>query len=284
MQSIPGYYHQGFTPSYSTTTSSAINSSAPPDLSAIENHLAQTLDTSKRKQVKNACTNCQKACKKCDDARPCPRCVKYGVEDSCISSVRKERKKGIKRGPYKKRKNFAVRNGLDDKEISSANTTTSISTPNNTVDDKNDGSRSSNNYQNAQCQSRTQQQQSGNVATFTYPPNLNHYGQAYDAYAAYYMHYLVPGNQQYSHLAPQQQQELGSILGQNSFYPRPFNQTKTDTKPAPPVPSTSNSSGTSSPTNSNEDDETNAKFARLTELCSAALGHQEKVKSEHEHQ
>lgn len=81
----------------------------------------------KRKQVKNACgnvinfcllftekqnsdpiacktVNCQKACKKCDDGRPCQRCIKYGLTDTCVNSVRKERKKGIKRGPYKKRK------------------------------------------------------------------------------------------------------------------------------------------------------------------------------------
>lgn len=59
---------------------------------------------SKRRQVKNACTNCQKACKKCDDQRPCPRCVKYGTADDCVDSVRKERKKGIKRGSYKKKR------------------------------------------------------------------------------------------------------------------------------------------------------------------------------------
>ena len=58
---------------------------------------------SKRRQVKNACTNCQKACKKCDDARPCLRCVKYGIAEECVDSHRKERKKGVKRGPYKKR-------------------------------------------------------------------------------------------------------------------------------------------------------------------------------------
>jgi hypothetical protein len=58
---------------------------------------------SKRRQVKNACTNCQKACKKCDDARPCLRCVKYGISEECVNSQRKERQKGIKRGPYKKR-------------------------------------------------------------------------------------------------------------------------------------------------------------------------------------
>ncbi|KAG8924132.1 hypothetical protein FRC03_008554 [Tulasnella sp. 419] len=57
----------------------------------------------KRRQVKNACTNCQKACKKCDEERPCSRCVKYGIDKDCVDSQRKERKKGIKRGPYKKR-------------------------------------------------------------------------------------------------------------------------------------------------------------------------------------
>ncbi|PPQ66878.1 hypothetical protein CVT26_009818 [Gymnopilus dilepis] len=57
----------------------------------------------KRRQVKNACTHCQKACKKCDDARPCLRCVKYGISEECVDSQRKERKKGVKRGPYKKR-------------------------------------------------------------------------------------------------------------------------------------------------------------------------------------
>jgi len=58
---------------------------------------------SKRRQVKKACTNCQKACKKCDDGRPCKRCITYGTADECVDTQRKERKKGIKRGPYKKR-------------------------------------------------------------------------------------------------------------------------------------------------------------------------------------
>ncbi|KAK0545890.1 hypothetical protein OC846_005493, partial [Tilletia horrida] len=60
-----------------------------------------------RVQVKNACINCQRACKKCDIGRPCTRCVKYGLEDSCADSSRKERKRGIKRGPYKRRTNTA---------------------------------------------------------------------------------------------------------------------------------------------------------------------------------
>ncbi|KAI0782043.1 hypothetical protein C8Q75DRAFT_728137 [Abortiporus biennis] len=57
----------------------------------------------KRKQVKMACTNCASACKRCDDNRPCERCCKYGIADSCIDGVRKERKKGLKRGPYKRK-------------------------------------------------------------------------------------------------------------------------------------------------------------------------------------
>ncbi|KAL1752977.1 hypothetical protein FB107DRAFT_265027 [Schizophyllum commune] len=57
----------------------------------------------KRRQVKNACTNCQRACKKCDEARPCLRCVRYGLSELCVDSQRKERKKGARRGPYRKR-------------------------------------------------------------------------------------------------------------------------------------------------------------------------------------
>ncbi|KIY64667.1 hypothetical protein CYLTODRAFT_492915 [Cylindrobasidium torrendii FP15055 ss-10] len=57
----------------------------------------------KRKQVKMACTNCAQACKRCDDARPCERCVKYGFNDTCVDGQRKERQKGVKRGPYKRR-------------------------------------------------------------------------------------------------------------------------------------------------------------------------------------
>ncbi|KAJ1907559.1 hypothetical protein LPJ81_000676 [Coemansia sp. IMI 209127] len=57
----------------------------------------------KRIQVKNACVNCQRACKKCNDERPCLRCSRYGLTESCVDSQRKPRQRGIKRGPYKKR-------------------------------------------------------------------------------------------------------------------------------------------------------------------------------------
>ncbi|KAJ6504031.1 hypothetical protein DFH09DRAFT_1335464 [Mycena vulgaris] len=57
----------------------------------------------KRNQVKMACTDCAQACKCCDDTRPCARCLKYNMGDSCVDGQRKERKKGVKRGPYKRR-------------------------------------------------------------------------------------------------------------------------------------------------------------------------------------
>lgn len=68
----------------------------------------------KRAQVRVACTHCQKACKKCSNARcvlmfmsfvralltkrhrPCERCTKYGLPN-CVDSTRKPRKTGIKR-------------------------------------------------------------------------------------------------------------------------------------------------------------------------------------------
>ncbi|KAF8069074.1 hypothetical protein FPV67DRAFT_1652419 [Lyophyllum atratum] len=62
-------------------------------------HISRT----KRKQVKMACTNCANACKRCDERRPCERCIKYNISETCVDGHRKERKKGIKRGPYKRK-------------------------------------------------------------------------------------------------------------------------------------------------------------------------------------
>ncbi|KAF8918750.1 hypothetical protein CPB85DRAFT_1002324 [Mucidula mucida] len=63
----------------------------------------QSAGRPKRKQVKMACTNCALACKRCDESRPCERCTKYGIAEACVDGQRKERKKGIKRGPYKRK-------------------------------------------------------------------------------------------------------------------------------------------------------------------------------------
>ncbi|KZV61323.1 hypothetical protein PENSPDRAFT_659002 [Peniophora sp. CONT] len=100
-------------PLKSATTTTTIMTAAPAPAPPVR---------AKRRQVKNACTHCQKACKKCDDARPCLRCVKYGVGEECVDSVRKERKKGLKRGPYKKRDGSnnqlnGPTNGLDGGEL-----------------------------------------------------------------------------------------------------------------------------------------------------------------------
>ncbi|RCH77887.1 hypothetical protein CU098_005498, partial [Rhizopus stolonifer] len=94
--------------------------------------------------------NCQKACKKCDDARPCPRCVKYGINDTCVNSVRKERKKGIKRGPYKRRQKT-----------------------------KEDGVKKEDSDGPAHQPMRY---------PFGYPGSLNQYGQPYDPYNQYAYH------------------------------------------------------------------------------------------------
>ncbi|KAI8894025.1 hypothetical protein BC833DRAFT_252332 [Globomyces pollinis-pini] len=51
----------------------------------------------KRMQVKSACVNCRKSCKKCSNYRPCERCVNSGKEDSCIDVGRKPRAKGNRR-------------------------------------------------------------------------------------------------------------------------------------------------------------------------------------------
>ena len=56
----------------------------------------------KREQVKNACVNCKIARKKCDVNRPCNRCSESNIPEKCKDSIRKQRKIGIKRGPYKK--------------------------------------------------------------------------------------------------------------------------------------------------------------------------------------
>ncbi|KAK7204042.1 hypothetical protein BZA70DRAFT_281373 [Myxozyma melibiosi] len=46
----------------------------------------------KRKKASRACFHCQKAHLTCDDARPCQRCVKRGLSDTCHDGVRKKAK------------------------------------------------------------------------------------------------------------------------------------------------------------------------------------------------
>lgn len=45
----------------------------------------------RRKQVKKACTNCRQAHARCDDMRPCSRCVKHGIGQFCHDAKTKKR-------------------------------------------------------------------------------------------------------------------------------------------------------------------------------------------------
>ncbi|KAF7727806.1 hypothetical protein EC973_007037 [Apophysomyces ossiformis] len=369
MQSLP-YYQQGYQatayPTTASPASSSVMSNANPAIINQTNGLPplqqpaiseataavaaavavapQTAQQRKRKQVKNACTNCQKACKKCDDARPCPRCVKYGIADSCVNSVRKERKKGIKRGPYKRRQK--------PEEKAAAAASVAAAANKDLGSDQTQGSQG----QYTPAAMRTPQ------LPFGYPSNLNQYGQPYDPYGPYAAYHkdqmsyvvspvypslgypvLVAGNgenagnnqnqQQQAQTQSQQQQaqsqsqeqqsypatsiaqQYNGLLQQSSQQSRPMTGENLDqtgspqaqdcyssdqavkkedeevgktsdevkkermspeqqAKPQPmtPVPSTSTSSITSSPQESTEDEE-GSKFARLTQLCSAALHH-----------
>ncbi|EPQ29266.1 uncharacterized protein PFL1_03021 [Pseudozyma flocculosa PF-1] len=47
---------------------------------------------SKRKKANRACFHCQKAHLTCDDSRPCLRCVKKGLADTCTDGFRKKAK------------------------------------------------------------------------------------------------------------------------------------------------------------------------------------------------
>ncbi|KAJ3077091.1 hypothetical protein HDU98_008525 [Podochytrium sp. JEL0797] len=65
-------------------------------------HARDSGKSNKRVQVKNACTNCKSACKKCETQRPCTRCVSRNLAGSCQDSFRKPRVGGT-RGPYKRK-------------------------------------------------------------------------------------------------------------------------------------------------------------------------------------
>ncbi|KAK4510630.1 uncharacterized protein ATC70_005061 [Mucor velutinosus] len=238
----------------------------------------------KRNQVKNACTNCQKACKKCDDARPCPRCEKYGIADSCVNSVRKERKKGIKRGPYKRRqKNIGEEKPKEQQQQQEQQQQTPI-------------------YQAPATQPPTVSATANVVPTaatvapdFGYPTQLSQYASSYESYG-YATVYNTDGTSK--EIVPGQY-----VLPVYSAYPAPIlvngnttaqastageaTATTSDAsgkpdasecaknQPLTPVPSTSNSSGTTSPSETHDEDE---RFTRLTQLCTAALRENKEAK------
>ncbi|KAI7901786.1 uncharacterized protein BX663DRAFT_88556 [Cokeromyces recurvatus] len=278
MQSAPTYH----APNYpSATTTATVNTSSPTmnvstllpiQTSANNNDVSMTsfgqqnsIITNKRTQVKNACTNCQRACKKCDDARPCPRCIKYGIAGTCVSSVRKERKKGIKRGPYKKRQKS------NDSLSPSTNATSSM-----------DQEASTDN--------------ASHVFTTTFPSQLSQYTQAaaaaYDSYSTYAC--VLPI---FSAIYPHQEvvnalQNAANSNGSSSTSSNSSNSSNDNNKSKKiEISDTTNvndshqnsslaevsdsylppSEDTNQKENNDDDDDDNTKFDRLTELCSAAL-------------
>ncbi|CEI97020.1 hypothetical protein RMCBS344292_11163 [Rhizopus microsporus] len=289
-----------------TTTTTATNNT--PSVTSI--HAAQDMTSAplgngiKRKQVKNACTNCQKACKKCDDARPCPRCIKYGIADTCVNSVRKERKKGIKRGPYRRRQKQSSVDGS--KEIkpefnpSNAASNTGPNTTSTTV--------------SPSVAAAAPATPTPGLTAFGYPPNLNQYGQSYDAYYSVATGTTAssasgtPTTTAYSKDQIMQQQYVLPIYSpypvlvsgngtlnennennntENGNHPSPYHhyellQQTLQNEVKSSAPSTTNSSFPPSPTEHQEDDDT-SKFARLTQLCSAALKENKAINEPCEH-
>ncbi|EIM81151.1 uncharacterized protein STEHIDRAFT_134790 [Stereum hirsutum FP-91666 SS1] len=49
-------------------------------------------DSQKKKKANRACVHCQKAHLTCDDTRPCQRCIKRGIADTCTEGHRKRAK------------------------------------------------------------------------------------------------------------------------------------------------------------------------------------------------
>jgi|SRR5882762_42236 len=76
--------------------------SSPHSMGPLVGNSIPQIPWSKRQQVKLACINCRKACKKCDEERPCQRCQTYRITTECVDIPRKKRKPGHKRGPYAK--------------------------------------------------------------------------------------------------------------------------------------------------------------------------------------
>ncbi|KAI7906984.1 uncharacterized protein BX663DRAFT_548081 [Cokeromyces recurvatus] len=250
----------------------------------------------KRKQVKNACVNCQKACKKCDEGRPCQRCIKYGITDTCVNSVRKERKKGIKRGPYKKRNkngvDSATSSGTSTPNMASPMTSANIYAPNNSM-------RAPNtmpiHYQpftqpaydpygyanNGQMMPQAYMVPAATIQQMypTNPPVLSYQAA---------MNIISPQQQQQQHHQQQQQQQQAPSLISGNYRPQ-------EQQPQPPQqqqqPSTdpsvnaANTSATGTPTNSTpahggdnlngikaeDDDDEGSKLTILSQLCSAVL-------------
>ncbi|KAI8645842.1 hypothetical protein BD408DRAFT_411155 [Parasitella parasitica] len=238
----------------------------------------------KRKQVKNACVNCQKACKKCDVGRPCQRCIKYGLTETCVNSVRKERKKGIKRGPYKKRNK-----NVGGESVTSSGASTPMQAPvvNNSLYSApaqiNDGSTPT-------TTSTTTTPTTSNTMPLHYQPFQT--TQAYDPYgynssnAMMPQAYMVPNN--LSQMYPTNPPVLSYQAAMNIISPQQ--------QQSPVLNSNVNSSNSTDATPSNstpvmndgnlvakveeDDDDEGSKLTILSQLCSSVLANNDGPKLE----
>jgi hypothetical protein len=59
--------------------------------------LTAVVATRKRKKYNEACAECRKAHKACSGTKPCERCIKLGIGDTCKTLERKKRGKSSKR-------------------------------------------------------------------------------------------------------------------------------------------------------------------------------------------
>ncbi|PWN43409.1 hypothetical protein IE81DRAFT_312219 [Ceraceosorus guamensis] len=80
-------------PSVTASKGNAQLKSAAPAAAAAATATAQVPSTAnKRRKANRACSACQKAHLTCDDSRPCQRCVKKGIADTCTDGARKKAK------------------------------------------------------------------------------------------------------------------------------------------------------------------------------------------------
>ncbi|ORZ31851.1 hypothetical protein BCR44DRAFT_1502496 [Catenaria anguillulae PL171] len=76
----------------STDTLAHQSEPGSPSLSGTSTPNSNSTARPKRKKATRACNHCQKAHLTCDDARPCGRCVKRKLADTCMDGVRKKAK------------------------------------------------------------------------------------------------------------------------------------------------------------------------------------------------
>lgn len=231
--------------------------------------------------------NCQKACKKCDVGRPCQRCIKYGLTDTCVNSVRKERKKGVKRGPYKKRNKSGGDSGT-----SSGASTPNMASPMASIN----YGQSTATRQSSQPATATAMpihyapfQDQGHYNPYAYANSTQMMPQAYMVPAA--MQQMYPSNPpilSYMNMVSpqQQQQQVNGGYMQQQPAPAPTataaaaaSNSNTSTPTNTTTTSTTNNAD-AKPATADDDDDEGSKLTILSQLCSAVLDRNDTPKDE----